>query len=200
MEKSPLKRPVRTYKPTDPSEKGAIFQSQGDLRNDMTREELYKWLNHQRSVIKLLDSMLSTETTRLAEVQQLFGMKGERFDPELTYQKIKSIGRLQGAAQNIQEQYQQDWTWKEKIMYIINYQKYPMKLKDLVRVYQFLDNMAGYVDDLNNTISVNLRLLKKSGRLVHYKHAGSRVGSYVHPDWIGENGKLLPEYNENTTE
>lgn len=75
-----------------------------------------------------------------------------------------------------------------------------MKLKDIVRVYRFLDETAGFVDDLNNTISVNLRLLKKSGRLIHYKHPGQRVGSYVHPDWLDQNGRLLPEYNENTRE
>jgi hypothetical protein len=75
-----------------------------------------------------------------------------------------------------------------------------MKLKDIVRAYQFLDDTAKYVHDLNNTISVHLRLLKKSGRLVHYKHPETRVGSYVHPDWLDPNGWLLAEYNENTTE
>lgn len=64
--------------------------------------------------------MVITETRRLVEVQQMFGMQGEPFNPELTYRKIQSIGRLQGAAKNIQSQFQQDWTWKEKIMYIIN--------------------------------------------------------------------------------
>ena len=200
MSKEFPKRPERRHKPSEPGTQPPLFQSQPDPRNDLTGEELRHWLNHQRGVIALLQTMLENETRRLVEVQEMFGMQGERFNAELTYSKIKSIGRLQGAVEDFQTGYQQGWTWKEKIMYIVNYQKYPMKLKDIAKAYRYLDDYADYVDDLNNTISVNLRLLTKSKRLVHYKHPGRRTGSYVHPDWLDGEGRLLSEYNENTTE
>jgi hypothetical protein len=151
MEDKPLKRPERRQKPELMNPDIYMGQSQPDPRTDMSREELWEWMKYQRGLVGLLEKMLETERFRLAEVIMQFGTQGQNYDPELTYTKIKEIGKLQGVATDFKTGFQQDWTWKEKILYILRYQKYPMKLKDIVRSYRFLDEEAEYVHDLNNT-------------------------------------------------
>ncbi len=161
-----------------------------------TGDDVAKWIEWQKGVVSLLYKNLEREKSRLAEVIGWYGEHTQRYRPKITYSIIRNLDNPHSPLGSIEYRYNQEWTWKEKLLYILNWEGRPLTIVDFVNVLKDLDHNYGHVSNPNNTVAVYLRRLVMADQLIRYKIPKIRAGYYAHHSWFDEQGKLKDEFRK----
>ena len=151
--------------------------------------EYQKWLNEKIALIKWLENTLEREKEILQSVKVQYE-ETSTFDPQIDFDEPKKQPILTW------ENYQESWTWNEKLLFILKMKDEPLQLGDFKATLLEREPDLSYNQELTGNISKLLSKLTKSGQLTRFKRKGQRAGYYLFPNWLNDQGEIKPEYRE----
>lgn len=91
--------------------------------------------------------------------------------------------------------YNIDWTWTQKIMYVLKKENHIMTKNQIM---ELLRNLDGEIDSnfkaAGNSVGATLSRQTKNGKFVLHEEADTQFNAYALPEWY-ENGELKIEYS-----
>lgn len=115
---------------------------------------------------------------------------------EQLYEKENENIRLQVLLDhyvNPKDKYDESRTWVSKLVFIVAQAKKPLRSADIISVLLRREPILQEKASKEKFISPSLNAAMKFKRLIPYKLHGVRGKFYCLPEWINEEGELLPE-------
>ncbi len=91
------------------------------------------------------------------------------------------------------DKYDESRTWVSKLVFIVAHANKPLRSADIISLLSRREPMLHEKESKEKFISPSLNAAKKFRRLIPYKLKGVRGNYYCLPEWINEEGELLPE-------
>lgn len=110
------------------------------------------------------------------------------------YLEIQKLKESLQKCENPDDRYNKRWTMVTKLVFLVAKAGKPLRSAEIIPL--LIDREPDIIkkqDSLEKYISAFLNTAMKHGRLVPYKLKGVRGNFYCLPEWISENGELLPE-------
>ncbi|MBS1511045.1 MAG: hypothetical protein JST86_09400 [Bacteroidetes bacterium] len=110
------------------------------------------------------------------------------------YLEIQKLKESLQKYENPDDRYNKRWTMVTKLVFLVAKAGKPLRSAEIIPL--LIDREPDIIkkqDSLEKYISAFLNTAMKHGRLVPYKLKGVRGNFYCLPEWISENGELLPE-------
>jgi hypothetical protein len=94
---------------------------------------------------------------------------------------------------NPKDKYDENRTWVSKLVFIVAQAKKPLRSADIISLLLRREPILDKKASKEKFISPSLNAAMKFKRLIPYKLHGVRGKFYCLPEWINEEGELLPE-------
>jgi hypothetical protein len=94
---------------------------------------------------------------------------------------------------NPKDKYDESRTWVSKLVFIVAQAKKPLRSADIISLLLRREPILQEKASKEKFISPSLNAAMKFKRLIPYKLHGVRGKFYCLPEWINEEGELLPE-------
>ncbi|MCF8449821.1 MAG: hypothetical protein K9G49_08135 [Taibaiella sp.] len=94
---------------------------------------------------------------------------------------------------NPKDEYNKSRTWVSKIAFIVAKANKPLRSAEIIALLLRREPVLHEKESKEKFISPSLNSAIKSKRLVPYKLPGVRGNFYCLPEWVSEEGELLPE-------
>jgi hypothetical protein len=110
------------------------------------------------------------------------------------YLEIQKLTERLQKYENPGDGYSKRWTMVTKIVFLVTKAGQPLRSAEIIPL--LTDRQPEIIkkqDSLEKYISAFLNTAMKHKRLIPYKLNGVRGNFYCLPEWISENGELLPE-------
>ena len=160
---SPASRPHRRYSTDEP---------QPDDKPDEPKPETNKEkVARLRKSVEHLEGRLAFAKRRLAEAE------GHNFEAASPYAQDPDEGpEVDGVWRQVH------WTWKERILSVIQRHGVPMLAKEIVPALLQAFPTCAWASDAHNTVSVVLSQLVKAGALIRIPRPGVAGAAYALPE------------------
>lgn len=113
------------------------------------------------------------------------------------YLEIQKLKERLDKYENPGDGYNKRWTMVTKLVFLVTKSGKPLRSVELIPL--LTDRQPEIIkkqDSLEKYISAFLNTAMKHGRLIPYKLKGVRGNFYCLPEWMDEDGELLPERRE----
>ena len=97
---------------------------------------------------------------------------------------------------SLNDQYDKSRTWVSKLVFIVAHANKPLRSADIISLLSRREPMLHEKESKEKFISASLNAAKKFRRLIPYKLQGVRGNFYCLPEWMDQDGVLLPEMRE----
>lgn len=94
---------------------------------------------------------------------------------------------------NPKDKYDESRTWVSKLVFIVAQAKKPLRSADIISLLLRREPILQEKASKEKFISPSLNAAAKFGRLIPYKLHGVRGKYYCLPEWLNEEGELIPE-------
>lgn len=94
---------------------------------------------------------------------------------------------------NPKDKYDESRTWVSKLVFIVAQAKKPLRSADIISLLLRREPILQEKASKEKFISPSLNAATKFGRLIPYKLHGVRGKYYCLPEWLNEEGELIPE-------
>ncbi len=114
-----------------------------------------------------------------------------------SYLEIQKLKERLHKYENPGDGYNKRWTMVTKIAFLVTIAGKPLRSAEIIPL--LTDRQPEIIkkqDSLEKYISAFLNTAMKHGRLIPYKLKGVRGNFYCLPEWMNEDGELLPEMRE----
>ena len=91
------------------------------------------------------------------------------------------------------DKYDESRTWVSKLVFIVAHANKPLRSADIILLLSRREPVLHEKESKEKFISPSLNAAMKFRRLIPYKLQGVRGNYYCLPEWIDEDGELLPE-------
>jgi hypothetical protein len=118
---------------------------------------------------------------------------------ELLYEKENENIKLQVLLDHYvspKDKYDESRTWVSKLVFIVAHANKPLRSADIISLLSRREPMLHEKESKEKFISPSLNAAKKFRRLIPYKLQGVRGNFYCLPEWMDQDGVLLPEMRE----
>lgn len=155
--------------------------------------------NDINTIRQHMPNMTKTDDDSLSNVVKSPDMLQKENDSlrELLKEALIEIEKLKNRLQNHEkpkDEYNKRWTMVTKIAFLIAETAKPLRSSEIL---QLLTNREPTIvtkqASMEKYLSAFLNAAMKHGRLIPYKLKGVRGNYYCLPEWIDEEGELLPE-------
>lgn len=113
------------------------------------------------------------------------------------YLEIQKLKESLDKYENPGDGYNKRWTMVTKLVFLVTKAGKPLRSVEIIPLLK--DRQPEIIkkqDSLEKYISAFLNTAMKHGRLIPYKLKGVRGNFYCLPEWMNEDGELLPEMRE----
>ena len=90
------------------------------------------------------------------------------------------------------EHYDYSWSWISKIVFLVTQANKPLRSAEIIEVLQKKEPVLHEKVSKEKFLSAFLNVAMQHGRLIPYKLKGVRGNYYCLPEWVDEEGELLP--------
>lgn len=184
--------------------------------SSLSREEIEHLAAYREGVIDALSAVLKWKEHEIQRIQQILNLdrSHEEKQPSQVAPVVQAPAapattsapqrkpRAQSAKPKkaavakevIPEQYEPNWTWGQKITFLLSKEDQPLLSKEVIERLEHYE--PGLFENRNpvSVVSANLSILGKTGRLVKYKVPGHRAAWFCLPSWMGDDGNMKTEY------
>ena len=94
------------------------------------------------------------------------------------------------------DKYDESRTWVSKLVFIVAHANKPLRSADIISLLSRREPVLQEKESKEKFISASLNTAKKFMRLIPYKLQGVRGNFYCLPEWMDQDGVLLPEMRE----
>jgi hypothetical protein len=94
---------------------------------------------------------------------------------------------------NPKDKYDENRTWVSKLVFVVAHANKPLRSADIISLLLRREPILDRKASKEKFISPSLNAAMKFRRLIPYKLHGVRGKFYCLPEWINEDGELLPE-------
>jgi len=91
------------------------------------------------------------------------------------------------------EHYDYSWSWISKIVFLVKQANKPLRSAEIIEVLQKKEPVLHKKVSKEKFLSAFLNVAMQHGRLIPYKLKGVRGNYYCLPEWVDEEGALIPE-------
>jgi hypothetical protein len=110
------------------------------------------------------------------------------------YVEVKTLKERLHKYENPDDGYNNRWTMVTKLVFLVTKTGKPLRSAEIIPLLTDREpDIIRKQDSLEKYISAFLNTAMKHKRLIPYKLKGVRGNFYCLPEWISENGELLPE-------
>jgi hypothetical protein len=89
--------------------------------------------------------------------------------------------------------YDYSWSWISKIVFLVKQANIPLRSAEIISVLQKKEPALHEKVSKEKFLSAFLNVAMRHGRLVPYKLKGVRGNYYSLPEWVDQDGELIPE-------
>lgn len=146
---------------------------------------------NSRNPPSFLEIKLEKLKKKLAETQKELGETKDRLH-EKENENIK-LRLLLEQHVNPKDKYDKSRTWVSKLVFIVAHANKPLRSADIISLLSRREPVLHEKESKEKFISPSLNAAMKFRRLLPYKLHGVRGNYYCLPEWINEQGELLPE-------
>lgn len=91
--------------------------------------------------------------------------------------------------------YSIDWTWTQKITYVLKQKEHPLTKKEILTELKNLDHQIAQDHNLaQRSVGATLSRQTKNGKFKVYEDSKKDFNAYALPEWFEANGQLGIEY------
>ncbi len=90
------------------------------------------------------------------------------------------------------EHYDYSWSWISKIVFLVTQANKPLRSAEIIEVLQKKEPVLHEKVSKEKFLSAFLNVAMQHGRLIPYKLKGVRGNYYCLPEWVNEEGELIP--------
>jgi chromosome segregation ATPase len=91
------------------------------------------------------------------------------------------------------DEYDYGWSWISKIVFLVAQANKPLRSAEIISVLRVREPDLNQKASKEKFLSAFLNVAMQHQRLIPYKLKGVRGNYYCLPEWINEDGELLPE-------
>ncbi len=112
-------------------------------------------------------------------------------------EKIKNLEKRLEKHEIPNDGYNKAWTVVTKIVFLVTKADKPLRSSEIIPLLQFREpSIAKKQASLEKYVSAFLNTAMKHERLIPYKLKGVRGNFYCIPEWIDDEGELIPEMRQ----
>ena len=146
---------------------------------------------NSRDKPSFLELKLDRLKKRYAEAQKELGKTKEQLHKQDN--EIIKLRLLLDQYVNPNDKYDENRTWVSKIVFVIAKENRPLRSAEIIALLVRREPVLHEKASKEKFISPSLNAAIKFRRLIPYKLQGVRGNFYCLPEWINEEGELLPE-------
>lgn len=105
----------------------------------------------------------------------------------------EKLKRKIGKHEKPKDEYDYSWSWISKIVFIVAQAKKPLRSAEIISILRLREPDLNLKASKEKFLSAFLNVAMRHQRLIPYKLKGVRGNYYCLPEWINEDGELLPE-------
>lgn len=147
--------------------------------------------NNAESTIKRLEIRVKNLKKRLGET--LTELKNALKQVDTFSTENEKLKRKLKKYETPAEHYDNSWSWISKIVFLVKQTNKPLRSAEIIEVLQKKEPILHKKASKEKFLSAFLNVAMQHGRLIPYKLKGVRGNYYCLPEWIDENGELIPE-------
>jgi hypothetical protein len=138
-----------------------------------------------------LEIKITKLKNKLEEVQkELSKTKDQLYEKELEIIKLRI---LLDYHENPKDKYDESRTWVSKIVFIVAKANKPLRSTEIIALLLRREPVLHEKESKEKYLSPSINAAMKFHRLIPYKLKGVRGNFYCLPEWVNEEGELLPE-------
>ena len=105
----------------------------------------------------------------------------------------EKLKRKVGKYEKPKDEYDYSWSWISKIVFIVAQAKKPLRSAEIIPILHLREPDLNLKASKEKFLSAFLNVAMRHQRLIPYKLKGVRGNYYCLPEWIDEDGELLPD-------
>lgn len=94
------------------------------------------------------------------------------------------------------EQYDHSWSWISKIVFLVKQANKPLRSAEIIALLQKKEPVLLKKTSKEKFVSAFLNVAMRKERLIPYKLSGVRGNFYCLPEWVDNEGQLIPGMRE----
>lgn len=105
----------------------------------------------------------------------------------------EKLKRKVGKYEKPRDEYDYSWSWISKIVFTVAQAKKPLRSAEIIPILQLREPDLNLKVSKEKFLSAFLNVAMRHQRLIPYKLKGVRGNYYCLPEWIDDEGELLPD-------